>query len=1166
MAGRVILKNDPLWFKNAIIYEVPVRAFADSNSDGIGDFRGLTGKLDYLQDLGVTAIWLLPFFPSPLRDDGYDIADYMDVNPIYGTLDDFKELLTAAHQRGIRVIIELIVNHTSDQHPWFQRARRSPKGSPERDFYVWSDTYEKYQEARIIFQDFETSNWTWDSVANAYFWHRFYSHQPDLNYDNPAVQQAVFDVLDFWLEMGVDGLRMDAVPYLYEREGTNCENLPETHAFLKRLRKHVDEKFPNRMLLAEANQWPEDAAAYYGDGDECHMNFHFPLMPRLFMALRMEDSFPIADILQQTPAIPDNCQWGLFLRNHDELTLEMVTDEDRDFMYRVYAQDPEMRVNLGIRRRLAPLLGNDRRQIELLNSLLLSLPGTPVLYYGDEIGMGDNVYVGDRNGVRTPMQWSFDRNAGFSNASPQRLYLPLIVDAEYHYATVNVEAQRANPSSLLNATKRLIAVRNHFPALGLGDFQILHPDNRKVLAFTRTYEDEHILVVANLSRFVQTVELELSALKGWVPVEIFGRTEFPPIDEEPYFLSIGAYAVYWFMLKPQTVSVAAAQPQADLPTLALDGALSEAFTTSQLTQRRSFVQSLENLLPLYLTRHRWFGGRTRTVQTTRLIEAIAIPYGDRQAQMVELHVDYIEGNPHTYVMFLAVAEGERALHLLSEAPQSVVARLKQVNSDGVAVLFDAIADKAFLSTLLAGMAQNRVFQNAAGTLAASTTALFSELISSDTADSLNYGSNGDLPLEPSLLRGSHNNMSIAYAQPGSVAAENRLILKLFQKVEEGQHPDIEVRRFLDQHQKFANVPSIAGTLTYHRASAEPITIGLLQEFIPDTRIAWDYTLDHLRDYFDLVVMDQSNIAEAPMPSGSPVALKPAEASPDGDTLTEAFFPIPSCPLPSVPSQIPACKAINSYLANMQLLGQRTAEFHIALAVDVDTPSFAPEPFTSLYQRSIYQHSRNLTGQVFLLLKNRLGAFPPETRSLATAVLDQQEACLQRFQLVLNQKITARRIRCHGDYHLGQVLYTGKDFFIIDLEGDPARSLNERRMKRSPLRDVAGMLQSFYYALHTALDSEMEAGMSQPEQRQQMQQWAEFWYRWVSTTFIQAYLFTATRDSFLPQSQQELEVLLNNYMIERAIHDLGRKLNNQSSKVTIPLRRILQLLEENAPSD
>ncbi|HZG40956.1 MAG TPA: maltose alpha-D-glucosyltransferase [Nodosilinea sp.] len=1154
------MKNDPLWFKNAIIYEVPVRAFADSNGDGIGDFRGLTGKLDYLQDLGVTAIWLLPFFPSPLRDDGYDIADYMDVNPIYGTLDDFKELMEAAHQRGIRVIIELIVNHTSDQHPWFQRARRSPKGSPERDFYVWSDTYEKYQEARIIFQDFETSNWTWDSVANAYFWHRFYSHQPDLNYDNPAVGQAVFDVMDFWLEMGVDGLRMDAVPYLYEREGTNCENLPETHAFLKQLRQHVDEKFPNRMLLAEANQWPEDAAAYYGDGDECHMNFHFPLMPRLFMALRMEDSFPIADILQQTPAIPDNCQWGLFLRNHDELTLEMVTDEDRDFMYRVYAQDPEMRVNLGIRRRLAPLLGNDRRQIELLNTLLLSLPGTPVLYYGDEIGMGDNIYVGDRNGVRTPMQWSFDRNAGFSNASPQRLYLPLIVEAEYHYATVNVEAQRANPSSLLNATKRLIAMRNHFQSLGSGDFQILHPENRKVLAFTRTYEDERILVVANLSRFVQTVELELSALKGWVPVEVFGRTEFPPIDDLPYFLSIGAYAVYWFILKPQAVPLPATKPQAELPVL--EGVWQGTFAPLQSAQMRSFALRLENLLPQYLASHRWFGGRTRTVQSARIVEAIPIPYGNGHAQMLELNVDYIQGNPQTYVLFLAVATGEQALQLLSETPQSVVARLKSPNSDDVAVLFDAIADKAFLTALLDGIAQNQAYENSAGALVAAKTALFDELSGGESGGSQNGHSGNSLSFEPSLMKGIHNNTSIAYAKVGNVAAQNRLILKLFQKAEEGQHPDLEVRRFIDHHQHFTQIPSIAGTLTYHRPSAEPITIAILQEFIPDTRSTWDYTLDHLRDYFDLVVMDQSNIAEAPMPEGSALELEPAAALPSAAEVTppEVFFPLPYCPVPSVPSQIPACKAINSYLANMQLLGQRTAELHMALAVDADTHSFAPEPFTSLYQRSLYQYSRNLTGQVFLLLKNRLGALPPDTRSLATTVLDQHDACLERFQLVLNHKITALRIRCHGDYNLEQVLYTGKDFFIIDFEGDPVRSLSERRMKRSPLRDVAGMLQSFYYAVNVALDNEIVSGMSQPDHRHHMEQWAEFWYRWVSTTFVKAYLTTATRDGFLPQTQQELEVLLDNYLVEQAIYDLGRKVTNQSPHLNILLRRILYLLE------
>src|SRR5215218_6465747 len=526
--------TQPLWFKDAVIYETHVRAFFDSDEDGIGDFRGLVEKLEYLHDLGITAIWLLPFYPSPLKDDGYDIADYFDIHPAYGTLQDFRVFLREAHRRGLRVITELVINHTSDQHPWFQRARRAAPGSPERDFYVWSDTADKYRDARIIFRDFETSNWTWDHVAGAYFWHRFYSHQPDLNYRNPAVIQAVYEVVDFWLGMGVDGLRLDAVPYLIEEEGTDCENLPGTHQILKDLRRYMDERYTDRMLLAEANQWPEESIAYFGDGDECHMAFHFPLMPRLFMAIHTEDRFPIVDILAQTPPIPETCQWALFLRNHDELTLEMVTDEERLYMYRAYAQDPEARVNLGIRRRLAPLLGNDRRRIELLNALLCSLPGTPVIYYGDEIGMGDNIYLGDRNGVRTPMQWSDDRNAGFSGAHPQRLYLPLIVDHVFHHEAVHVEAQQQNPHSLLNWTRRLLALRRRHPAFGLGDLEILHPTNHAVLAFIRRHEDECLLVVANLSRFVQNVELDLRPYRDLVPIELFGRASFRPIGDEPY--------------------------------------------------------------------------------------------------------------------------------------------------------------------------------------------------------------------------------------------------------------------------------------------------------------------------------------------------------------------------------------------------------------------------------------------------------------------------------------------------------------------------------------------------------------------------------------------------------------------------------------------------------
>src|SRR3954469_26013999 len=564
------LRADPTWYKDAIIYELHVRAFYDSVTDGIGDFGGLTEKLDYLEDLGVTAIWLLPFCPSPLKDDGYDIADYNDVHPSYGSLTDFQKFLKEAHRRGLRVITELVLNHTSDQHLWFQRSRRAAAGSRWRNFYVWSDTPEKYKETRIIFKDFETSNWTWDPVAKAYFWHRFYSHQPDLNWDNPEVREAMFAAMDFWLEMGVDGLRLDAVPYLIEREGTNCENLPVTHQMLRELRAHVDKRFTSRMLLAEANQWPEDSVAYFGKADECHMAFHFPVMPRLFMGLRMEDRYPIIDILRLTPAIPESCQWAMFLRNHDELTLEMVTDEERDYMYRSYAHDRQMRINLGIRRRLAPLLENDRRKIELMNALLFSLPGTPVIYYGDEIGMGDNVYLGDRNGVRTPMQWSGDRNAGFSKANPQRLYLPVNIDPQYHYEAVNVEAQHNNPHSLLWWMKRMVALRKQLRAMGRGSLEFLYPENRRILAFVRRYEEERVLVVANLSRFTQCVELDLSEYDGTRPLELFGSTAFPPVTDRPYFLSLGPHAFHWFALEPKGEEAALRIRTGEPPTLLVE--------------------------------------------------------------------------------------------------------------------------------------------------------------------------------------------------------------------------------------------------------------------------------------------------------------------------------------------------------------------------------------------------------------------------------------------------------------------------------------------------------------------------------------------------------------------------------------------------------------------
>ncbi|MDH7478704.1 MAG: maltose alpha-D-glucosyltransferase [Syntrophomonadaceae bacterium] len=645
---------DYLWYKDAIIYELHVRSFFDADGDGIGDFRGLIAKLDYLRDLGVTAVWLLPFYPSPLKDDGYDVADYTNVNPLYGKLADFKQFIREAHRRNLKVITELVCNHTSDQHPWFQRARRARPGSVWRDFYVWSDTDKKYSDARIIFKDFEESNWTWDPVAGAYYWHRFYSHQPDLNFDNPRVRQEIIKAIDFWLKLGVDGLRLDAVPYLYEREHTVCENLPETHAFLKELRRHVDRNYQNRMLLAEANQWPEQASAYFGEGDECHMAFHFPLMPRLFMSIRMENRFPVTDIMAQTPVIPETAQWALFLRNHDELTLEMVTEEERYYMYQVYANDPQARINLGIRRRLAPLLGNHRRRIELLNGLLFSLPGTPVIYYGDEIGMGDNIYLGDRNSVRTPMQWNAGLNAGFSRANRQRLYLPVIIDPEYHYETVNVEAQANNPHSLLNWMKRLIALRKRYRAFGQGSIEFLEPKNCKVLAFLRRYQEELILVVANLSRFVQCVELDLSSLQGMVPYELFGRVEFPPIGELPYFITLAPHTFYYFSLeRPPAVRVAG-EPEAEIPLLQSDRSF------QQLFRDEAAAGSLASLMRPYLQSQRWFGGKARHIISMRFLDAVPIPFENQTACLTLLQVDYSEGNSEIYTVPLAFAGGVRA--------------------------------------------------------------------------------------------------------------------------------------------------------------------------------------------------------------------------------------------------------------------------------------------------------------------------------------------------------------------------------------------------------------------------------------------------------------------------------------------------------------------------
>ncbi|GIW48084.1 MAG: trehalose synthase [Deltaproteobacteria bacterium] len=1100
----IFLEDDPLWYKDAIVYELHIKAFYDSNGDGIGDLKGLTQKLDYLEDLGVTAIWLLPFYPSPLRDDGYDISDYFSVHPSYGTLRDFKEFLREAHRRGIRVITELVLNHTSDQHMWFQRSRRASPGSVWRDFYVWSDTPERYKDARIIFKDFETSNWAWDPVAKAYYWHRFYSHQPDLNYDNPHVQKAIFRVIDHWLDMGVDGMRLDAVPYLFEREGTNCENLPETHEFLKKLRAHVDRKFKNRMLLAEANQWPEDAAQYFGNGDECHMAFHFPLMPRMFMASWMEDRFPIIDIFDQTPTIPEICQWALFLRNHDELTLEMVTDEERDYMYRVYAKDPTARINLGIRRRLAPLLGNHRRKIEIMNILLFSLPGTPFIYYGDEIGMGDNYYLGDRNGVRTPMQWSADRNAGFSRANPQRLYLPVIIDPEYHYEAINVENQQRNQSSLLWWMKRVIAMRKRFKAFGRGSIEFLHPTNPKVLAFIRQYEDENILVVVNLSRFSQVVELDLSKFAGYVPEEVFSGNRFPPIKKDvPYVLTLGFYDYFWFLLRKEESALRIRRREA-IPEVIVSGNWSTVF------EGRLREKLEREILPIYIQERRWFGGKARNMQGVRITGSVSFGKNSHSSNLLFIEVRYTEGASEVYLLPVSFASGEMAEGLLRDNPQAVLVRIRGRDLEGV--LYDSVYSSDFRNDILWMIARRHVFRGTGGHLVAYPGRFIRQL------------ENGKgLSVERSqVLQTEQSNTSIIY--------ENKLFFKLFRRLEEGINPELEIVRFLTEKVSFPNVPPFAGAIEFRKNGSEPVVIGILQAFVPNQGDAWKYTLDSLIGYFERVLSRKGEIEEPPR---TPVSLMDV-ALQDIPLLVQELIG-------------------GVYLEMARLLGKRTGELHLALASNNEDPNFAPEPFSVLYQRSLYQSMQSLTKRVFDLLKKNLGGLSDGIKEEATSLLGAEKQIIEIFKSILKRKLSAMKIRIHGDYHLGQVLYTGNDFVIIDFEGEPARALSERRLKRSPLRDVAGMIRSFHYAAYVSL-------FRYSEEFRKLEPWAVVWYKYISGAFLRSYLDTVKDAPFIPKEKEELNAMLKAYLLEKAVYELGYELNNRPDWLLVPIRGIKSLLE------
>ncbi|MGH8977773.1 MAG: maltose alpha-D-glucosyltransferase [Acidimicrobiia bacterium] len=1118
------------WYEDAVIYELHVRAFADSNGDGIGDFVGLTQNLDYLEDLGVTAIWLLPFYPSPLRDEGYDISDYRGINPAYGTLRQFRRFLDEAHKRNLRVITEIVLNHTSDQHAWFQRARRAPAGSRYRDWYVWSDDPNKYRDARIIFRDFEQSNWTWDPTAGQYYWHRFYSTQPDLNYDNPEVRREMLRTVEYWLDLGVDGLRLDAVPYLIEREGTSCENLPETHDYLKELRRHVDSRFDDRMLLAEANQWPEDAIAYFGDADECHMAFHFPLMPRLFMGLRMEDRFPIIDILRQTPPIPDKTQWAVFLRNHDELTLEMVTDEERDYMYRTYANDPAMRINLGIRRRLAPLLHSNRQKMELMHGLLCSLPGTPVLYYGDEIGMGDTVYLGDRDGVRTPMQWSADRNAGFSTANPQRLFLPVIIDPEYNYETVNVAAQLDNPESLLWWVRRLIALRKRYPVFGHGSIELLSPDNHRVLAFLRRdggagseRPTQQVLVVANLSRHSQYVELDLSEFRGMHPVELFGQTTFPTIGDLPYLLTLGPHAFYWLALEPAPVDPATAEHPV-LPALDAPGPWDSLFTREQRAR-------VDAILPRVLRGRRWFGAKGRRVTSARISDVAEIPLPflwtededlppPNPARLTFVRVEYLDGEPDTYVLPVAFVPGAAGARLIEDHPSSALALVQPATGEA-GVLVDAHWLPGYGRALLSTLARRRRIRTEVGSVAG--------VPGTSAARALADAASRDLPMH--VLRGEQSNTSLVF--------DEEYILKTMRRLEPGENPEVEIGRALTERARFEHSPALAGALEYRTApsSTSVTTLAVLNTFVPNESDAYSWFAEALSRYFEEALSHPADEVDPVRPSFRTRVLD------------------------LVDREVPAVfeEMTGGILPPTELLGERVGELHVALA-SIDDPAFAPEPMNALALRSAYQSMRNTAQQTLRALRRRTDSMPDSTAADSAFVLAHADEVLARLADVMRAP-GGQRIRVHGDLHLGQVLYTGRDFVILDFEGEPARPLGERRLKRSPFRDIAGMLRSFDYAANAAISEAVARGTVRSEARahELLAGRAAQWVAWVSAAFLRGYFAALEGRGLLPGDRTARRIQLDAHLLDKAFYEVRYELDHRPDWVGIPIRGIAALL-------
>ncbi len=1095
IAPAVVVTNDPLWYKDAVIYELHIKAYADANGDGVGDFLGLTGRLDHVQSLGVNTIWLLPFYPSPLRDDGYDVADYENVHPSYGTLDDFRAFVVEAHRRGLRVITELVMNHTSDQHPWFQAARRAPKGSPERNFYVWTDDPKLYSGTRIIFTDTEKSNWTFDEVAGQYFWHRFFSHQPDLNFDNPAVLSAVLKAMEFWLETGVDGFRLDAIPYLIERDGTSNENLRETHDVIKEIRRRLEEKYPGRLLLAEANMWPEDVREYFGDGDECQMAYHFPLMPRMYMAIAQEDRHPVVDILAQTPEIPPNCQWAIFLRNHDELTLEMVTSKERDYMYSMYASDARARINLGIRRRLAPLLENDQDRIKLMNSLLLSMPGTPVLYYGDEIGMGDNIFLGDRDGVRTPMQWTSDRNGGFSRADPQRLYLPPIQDPIYGFEAVNVEAQSREPSSMLSWMRRLLAVRGGSHAFGRGLFTMLHPGNRKVLAYVREYADDVILCVANLSRVAQPVELALAPWKARVPVEMMGRNSFPPVGDMPYLLTLPGYGFFWFRLSTDATPPSwhtERVPVEDLAVLVLFDGWNSFFRNRVVPWRialadKTRTQLERDLLPGFLLRQRWYAAKTEALERVTLLEHAVLQSGRQEWLLAVTDAKGPAGSARYFVPLVMAFEDEDEERTRAIAALAVCKVRQQAN---MGLLADAMADEAFCRALVEAIGDKRVLKTDGGTLRFTAGAAFASVV-------------GDVLSGPSPLRRmtlSSNSISLL---------GDRLFLKAYRRLQPGLSPELEMGRYLTDVVAYAHCVPVAGSVDFHATDGTVWTLAVLQGQITNQGDAWLYMVDQLARQLE----------------------SPALAATRQDI-------------------------VDPPVERIEVLARRVAELHLALARRTGNPDFEPEPVQAQDMQRWTTTVRDECTRTLALLGQRRGSWAAPVSELAARVVEARAVLFALIDRVQDAAPVGLKTRLHGDLHLGQVLVCRDDFFIIDFEGEPQRALEERRAKHSALRDVAGMLRSFDYARHTALYQVAQRPDELERLAPLARHWERQVHQVFLATYgqvVQAGSLYAGSGGF-----EAAYPLVDLFELEKALYELRYEIDNRPDWVAVPLSGIAAL--------